>query len=316
MALNAIPPELQSIICDYLFEDTSDNALDTLTQRVPANIAIRAVCSELYEASKFSYRIAEGKAAIKRQSIMNDIKSQYASIQPRVPIVMTNNLCYLAASLNTPTHGFCKHACAKQGCYMCSDPAHRRCFECGRNLTVALWCEMPKEAREPDDQNDRPVPQLIDFNTRSSGNTISTHIGNFIAKLQGWKPAPNQFGRMPWAFKWWSSHQLMQTAIDLRCNIRKYAVKKYWTGPIRDEFDDFCIESIEASDRRIAKYEGIRKHFGPIPWQTEYEKRSRIQAEENGEDLRKYFPAMRQTTQYAHQLGQKAVHVSAGAIAK
>jgi hypothetical protein len=32
------------------------------------------------------------------------------------------------------------HACAKDGCYMCDDKAHRQCFDCGRNVAVALWC--------------------------------------------------------------------------------------------------------------------------------------------------------------------------------
>ncbi|KXT07468.1 hypothetical protein AC578_526 [Pseudocercospora eumusae] len=304
MTLNSLPTELQSMICEHLFEDTSDNALDILTQRVPANTTIRAVSRQLYLASKFSYHLAEKRAARNRQNIIEEIKSQYLSIQHRIPLVTTNNPALLAASL---THNFCKHPCAKQGCYMCSDPAHRHCFECGRNLTVALWCTMPKEARDPEDQKDRAVPQLIDFNTRSSGNTMPTYVGDFIAKLQRWKPR----GRLPWAFIFWSSHYVVQTGIDVRCNIRKFAVKKYWRNASSGdeyEFDEFCIASIEAGDRRMAKFERIRKHFGPIPWQAEYERRARIQAEENGEDLRKYLPAMMQTTQYGQQLGQKARH--------
>ncbi|EME88147.1 uncharacterized protein MYCFIDRAFT_75981 [Pseudocercospora fijiensis CIRAD86] len=279
MALNAIPPEVQSIICDHLFADTSDDALEILTRRVPAHVEIRTVCHELYEASKFSYKTAEEKAAMQRQNILNDMKSRYDSIAPRVPVVTTHNLCLLAASLN---NNFCQHACAKQGCYMCKDPAHRRCFECGRNLAVALWCKMPKEARNPDDQNERPVPKLTDFKAKSSGNTITTPTGSLIAGLQGWKPAGDQFGRMPWAFQWWSSHYLIQTAIDLRCNIRRFAVKRYRAGTSRDDLDEFSIADMEAGDRRMTKYEGIRKHFGPIPWRAEYERRGRIEAEENG----------------------------------
>lgn len=290
MAWDTIPPELQSIICDYIFsETTSDKAIDILSRRVPADVAIRSVSKELLVASKFSYERASDDANIKRQAILHDITSSYKNIEPHVPLVTTNNLCLLAANLTSTTANAisCKHACAKQGCYMCSDPAHRRCFECGRNLAIALWCKMPTEARSTSGSPTTHAPPPLLQPAVNGGSPKPTDTGHLISRLgvKNYVPPRDQFGRTPWAFKWWMCQYFTQLAIELRCNIRRYAIKQYFRESSSAVMDEFRVVALERSDRRrMEKYKKIKRHIGAghIEWRGEYERRARLEADEAG----------------------------------
>lgn len=147
--LLSLPGEIREMIYDYVFMDPYTHApkTDILLQRVLHSSPLRCVSKLLRADTAKCYAHAEKLYDERRKQMVQSLYEYYGENEEEIA---SKKGAWYVWRLGNAKHDFvklCKHACAEEkkegevGCYMCSDPAHQKCFECGRNLFMQYFCE-------------------------------------------------------------------------------------------------------------------------------------------------------------------------------
>jgi len=260
-----LPAELRVEIYDHVFAGTQ--AIDLLLCRGPNN-ALRATCKFIHAESVNSYENASKRHPSYRADLVDNLITKYEeAVSPHRSIVFWPPICR-AATLLRSINDHCLHACAKDGCYMCDDKAHRNCFDCGRNVAVALWCY----------DNPGDTPALV---WKGFGGKKLTPLGQFIEDCRpvAYRRIQNRVDQSK-VDRWWQRELDMQRAIDYRCELRRTIVEEFWARS-RAQSADFTTDNItacEEKDAGMVDYKRIVSMHGEegfLDWEPEYERRVR-----------------------------------------
>lgn len=281
-----LPAELRVEIYGHVFAES--RPIDLLLRKGPNN-ALRATCKFIYAESVNSYENATTRRPSYRADLVDDLITKYEeAVSPHRSIVFWPPICR-AATLLRSINDHCLHACAKDGCYMCDDKAHRQCFDCGRNVAVALWCY-----DNPDD-----TPALV---RKGFGGKELTPLGQFIENCRpvAYRRIQNRVDQSK-VDRWWQRELDMQRAIDYRCDLRRRVVDEFWSRSDARSAD-FTADSIfarEETDAGMVEYRRIVNMYGEegfLDWEPEYERRVRerlSKAQPCGVQLPPQIPAKR-----------------------
>ncbi|EME48456.1 hypothetical protein DOTSEDRAFT_29895 [Dothistroma septosporum NZE10] len=297
----SLPPELRDMIYDLVFTTSSPPQKSiTLLNRVPGSLSLRLTNSFIAHESDRSYLKASTRYDTVRQDLISDTVTYYDRIATRVYITgidpaqaSITNHHNLALSLCHPNPR-CKHACAKKGCYMCSDPKHQSCFDCGRNLAVALYCDIAAHKTE--------APSLI----LPGSNGLLTRYGIWIEHVprryeatrreettyaMWWPDQESPSGlqqkmaevleRSPWAFEWWATAKHQQLFVDKRCEMRRNAVWTHFQNARVTKFEEQWILRLESMNSKWKMVQQLGRHFavrGVLEWKEQYKRRAETQA--------------------------------------
>lgn len=312
-----IPPELRKMIYDLAFtSDPTTPKHAALAERVPAGLAIRLTSRFIANESQRCYLKAARHYDTVRATLIDDIVTHYEARTVKVhatgifaPQYEAVSLHNVALSLCHPNPR-CKHACAERGCYMCPDPVHHNCFDCGRNVAVALYLKGPGQGLE--------APLLTIPGSEGHGTRLGTWLEHFTGEIAievreettyamyipdaesctGFKQEMGKVTKSsPWAFRWWYIEWHRQWFVDLRCEMRRRAVSSYYKHNRTLKFTEDWIMKLEKTQPKWDSIQQLGKHFavhGEIAWKAEYKKRVEAAVAKNGGDVDAFIPAFDQ----------------------
>jgi len=148
---------------------------------------------------------------------------------------------------------------------MCEDKAHRACFDCGRNVAVALWCY----------DNPRDTPALV---VRGHKGEKLTPLGEFVLANRpvAQRRMKNRVDQSK-VDRWWQRELDVQRAIEYRCELRRTTVEAYWASSSTLPFQSDVIAAMEEEDSGMVEYTRIARQHGEegfLDWEPEYERRA------------------------------------------
>ncbi|KAF1823810.1 uncharacterized protein K489DRAFT_370122 [Dissoconium aciculare CBS 342.82] len=268
--LLTLPAELRLEIYDHVFAEA--RPFDLLSKKGPSN-ALRATCKLIYAETSRTHAKAASRHPTYRADLLDDLITEYEeAVSPHRSIVFWPPICR-AATLLRSINDHCLHACAKDGCYMCDDKAHRQCFDCGRNVAVALWCY----------DNPEDTPALV---VKGHGGTKLTELGQFIKDCRplAYRRIQNRVDHSK-VDRWWQRELDMQVAIDYRCELRRATVEEFWAqaGAHASYFTAANISAIEDVRPGMEEYRQIVEQHcedGFLDWEPEYERRVKQRQEQ------------------------------------
>jgi hypothetical protein len=266
-----LPAELRLEIYDRVFAET--RPIDLLSKKGPGN-ALLATCKQINAEAARRYEKTASRHATDRADLLDELITKYEeAVSPHFSVVFWPPICR-AATLMRSVNDLCLHACAKDGCYMCDDKAHRQCFDCGRNVAIALWCY----------DNPEDTPALV---VKGSGGTKLTELGRFIKGCQplAERRMRNRVDKSK-VDRWWQRELDMQVAVDYRCELRRVKVEEFWSRPIASatDFTAANISAMEEADPGMEEYwRAVAKHGeeGFLDWEPEYERRVKQRQEQS-----------------------------------
>ncbi|KAK4508089.1 hypothetical protein PRZ48_001827 [Zasmidium cellare] len=294
-----IPIEIREMIYEFAFtpnaKPKASKAIDILTYpREVSNSALRYTNKLIYDESRRAYRKALVPLIAERKQVLADLTKEWETMLSKRNDVnpdrthdytTTHQLDTLIKNLKAPKHTCKNHTCARENCWMCSNPSHKACFDCGRNAATALYThfhlsQAPELVIEHSDgkPSSHPLAKLLDSLPEDHTRRFVTHPFTGV-KLR----------ITSWAFTFWQREFQRQRGRDVRCCIRARAVSNVFQlfGEVPllpyDPHTMALVASFEQSDPMMKVYEKATKLFGKgIPWSAEYERRVRVWFREGG----------------------------------
>jgi len=284
--LLGLPAELRLAIYDQVFNHS--RTIDLLLRDAP-NTALRATCKFIYAESAASYNKAVRRYPDNRADLVEELITKYETTPASSPhrSIVFNPPISRAATLLRSVNSHCLHACAKDGCFMCEDKAHKACFDCGRNVAVALWCY----------DNPRDTPALV---VRGHQGEKLTPLGEFVLANRpvAQRRIKNRVDQSK-VDRWWQRELDVQRAIEYRCELRRTTVEAYWAASTSLPFQADVIAAMEEQDGGMAEFNRVASLHGEegfLDWEPEYERRAAqrvIAAAASAQALPQQIPAKR-----------------------
>ncbi|CAK3900484.1 Hypothetical predicted protein [Lecanosticta acicola] len=279
----SLPGEMREMIYAFVFMDpyTQAGPMDSLVQRVPHSSSLRCVSRALHQDTARCYDNALKLYDGKRQGMVEGLVKYYEDNTPEMIAKVGVGKCIALLSEKTGDGKLCRHECARRkregemGCYMCEDPAHRECFECGRNLLIPFFCLTPTF--------NFPAPATIVPGTHGSRQTITGLSIASVPRSRVERLRPGSKLAMPTAsfpWYWWQELAARHKAIDVRCCVRMDAIDQYYRTPQpkRSRFTEAVIRAMEKTDGKdmefVGKVERKLCRSGKLRWEGEFERRA------------------------------------------
>ncbi|KAF2172250.1 hypothetical protein M409DRAFT_17488 [Zasmidium cellare ATCC 36951] len=293
-----LPPEIREMIYEYAFTafnaDCTALPIDILTYRraVPNSGSLRSTNKPIFNKSRRAYLKARADLAAERKQVLADmVRNWEVLLSKRDDLNRPHDwkdfhqIDTLVKNLKSGNSTCKNHKCAIDNCYMCENPEHQTCFDCGRNAATALYGYLlnhlcphvyRKQAPElviPNSDgkiSDHPLAKLIDSLPRKHTSRTVVHPTTGV-----------NMSVQSWAFSYWYRQLHLQRGQDIRCCIRTRAHTRVFEmfGNIGCDADDKVLRAnFEESDPMMAVYDEARKMLDycggtKIECESEYLKR-------------------------------------------